>query len=262
MDTLVVRSFDDAIDLLLDRAVPDDAPSHIMHHPERPIPDDVWMLYTSDYVMVDPDDLIKPVQGGFAILKPNRTIYEEVLEIVREGNFEEGYGWGGEKGPRTGYFWGVKTFQGLMPYYFHVLHPGHSVELHWCRYNHVSVEPSKEMQVRGTNRTVDRCHTNRDTCEDCRFREFEDISSFHFTICTKPWDCQPIFISPYKGRLCRQALRTWYDWRAEMEMSWGRKEHNFSHEEDGPEAVFLSYGYCKGRGPGSYVPIQLPYGRA
>ena len=63
-------------------------------------------LYTTDYAMVNADRYIKPVQGGFVILRPNRTIYNDFIHIVQVGDFQfEGntdLGWGG----RTGRFWG------------------------------------------------------------------------------------------------------------------------------------------------------------
>ncbi len=63
-------------------------------------------LYTTDYGMVRPYQYIKPVQGGFVILRPNQTVYHDFVRIVQEGDFQfdgdgEG-GWGG----RTGRFWG------------------------------------------------------------------------------------------------------------------------------------------------------------
>jgi hypothetical protein len=123
VDTLVLNSLDGAMDLLLDRTVPPDASSHLMY-PNLPIPDDIWILHTIGYAgAAFPDQEIKPSQGGFLILKPNRTIYSEIMDIVREGQFGEFWGWGTEKGPNTGWFYGVKTYQGLIPYYFQILHP-------------------------------------------------------------------------------------------------------------------------------------------
>jgi hypothetical protein len=263
VDAMVLNSLDEAIDLLLDRTVPRGAASHIMFHPERPIPDDVWLLYTADYANGGPFDIdskdLPPVQGGFMIVKPNRTLFEDILEVVREGNIVDGRGWGTGDGPYTGWYYGAVTFQGLMPYYFHILNPNHSIEMHGCRYNHLSVGPTISMGVPGTNRTEDRCFTNREVCEDCRDKNLDDLSSFHLTYCRKPWDCVPHWIDAYKGRLCRQALRRWFDFRTEMEMSWGRPERNHSVADDGPEALYLSDGYCRGRGPDSYVPIRLPF---
>ena len=65
-------------------------------------------LYTTDYGMVRPYQYIKPVQGGFVILRPNQTVYHDFVRIVQEGDFQfEGDGEGGWGG-RTGRFWGGK----------------------------------------------------------------------------------------------------------------------------------------------------------
>jgi hypothetical protein len=131
VDSLVLKSLDEAIDLLLDGTVPpassginSDPASHIMHYSpddrRSTIPDDVWILYTPDYAMVDPSQDLKPAQGGFAIFKPNRTIYEQIMDIVREGKIEAEYGWGTPE-LNTDMFYGVKTFQGLLPYYFQLV---------------------------------------------------------------------------------------------------------------------------------------------
>jgi hypothetical protein len=261
LDTMVLNPLDEAIDLLLDRKVPSDAPSHIMY-PDRPIPDDVWLLHTGDYEMVWPDVEPKPAQGGFAILKPNHTLYSEIMEIVREGIWDRRWGWGTRESS-TGSFYGVETFQGLVPYYFHVLDERrHVVELSWCRYNHMNVKPTEPVKFPGTNSSRETCRNNREECEDCRDRKLEEISSVHFTICQKPWWCEPHQLNPKlddKMRLCHQLHQTWFDFRSEMEASWGRTGRGSSVEE---KFAAQFHGYCSGNGEFAYEPIQLPYGRA
>ena len=61
-------------------------------------------------------------------MRPDKAVYEELVEIVKEGDFREGKGWGGLVGP----FYGAMTIQGILPYYYDVLHPGQSVDLHHC----------------------------------------------------------------------------------------------------------------------------------
>jgi hypothetical protein len=260
MDTMVMNPLDEALDLLLDRKVPSDAASHIMY-PERPIPDDIWIMHTGDYAMVWPDMFPKPAQGGFAILKPNVTIYDEIMEIVREGNWKKWLGWGTEEA-HTGGFYGVETFQGLVPYYFHVLGPrqNHVVELNWCRYNHMNVEPRENVTDPETNVTKETCWNNREECEDCRDRKLEDVSTVHITICQKPWWCYPHDVNPKpddKKRLCHQVLQTWFQWRSEMEASWGRTGLGSS---TGEAMVAQFRGYCNGGGEDAYESIALPFG--
>jgi hypothetical protein len=258
MDAMVTHSLDDAIDLLLHRRVPTD--STLLMYPERPLPEDIWIMYTGDYAMVPPDQELKPAQGGFAILKPNRTIYSDILQIVRAGKFDAKHGWGTD-GAYTGWFYGVPTFQGLVPYYFQMLSPGHVVELNWCRFNHMNVQPTWPIEVPGTNTTKETCYTNRDTCEDCRDRTLEEIYSVHFTICQKPWICEPHEVNPQPGdkwRVCHQVHQTWFEWRSEMERSWGRSGRGHAQDE---KFVAQFQGYCRGAGGGAYQPIHQPYGR-
>jgi hypothetical protein len=273
MDTLVLKSLDDALDLLLDGTVPAvDPASHIMFHPERPIPEDVWLLYTGDYETVPPEVFPKPVQGGFAIFKPNRTIYNEIVGIVREGQWSYQFGWGTEEAHTTNH-WGSQTFQGLMPYYFSILNPGHSIELNCCQYNGMNTRPywPNPDEDPALSR---RCLTNREKCEDCRDRTFNRLSSFHFTICKKPWRCaDPLVPAPGqddKQKLCHEAVQAWFDYRSEMEASWGRTGRG-SHWTGNQTLSVNHWGYCSWfsddpdiyHGAASeYDPIRLPYGRA
>jgi hypothetical protein len=277
MDALVLQSLDGALDLLLDGTVPaEDPASHIAFHPERPVPDDVWLLYTGDYEIVHPEVFPKPAQGGFTIFKPNRTIYEEIVNIVREGQWSHQFGWGTEQAHTTNH-WGSQTFQGLVPYYFFILNPGHSIELNGCQYNNMNTRPIWPDQDPGTiNVTSGRCLNDRDECEDCRDRTFDRLSSFHFTVCKKPWRCSdPLVPSPgqdYKQRLCREATQAWFDYRSEMEASWGRTGLGLHGTGgNGNEALPVKFwGYCsrfgepeqRAEAAPEYDPIRLPYGRA
>jgi hypothetical protein len=81
---------------------------------------DVWLLYVSDYYLAGMNAEMFPSQGGFAVLRPNRTIYDEIRQIVLRGNFDDASGWIHRSGASTGIFWGATTFQGLLPYYFQI----------------------------------------------------------------------------------------------------------------------------------------------
>jgi hypothetical protein len=75
------------------------------------IPDRIDLLYTSDYPIVEPNRLFKPTQGGFVVLRPNLTVFNDIIEIVREGDYRfDGSGWGG----RTGMFWGGKLVMSML----------------------------------------------------------------------------------------------------------------------------------------------------
>lgn len=60
--------------------------------------------------MVGPGRTYKPVQGGFLVLRPDMTVYEEFVRIIKKGIDKKGTGWGGLVGP----FYGFMTFQGKL----------------------------------------------------------------------------------------------------------------------------------------------------
>jgi hypothetical protein len=121
-------------------------------------------FYTIDYNMARPQNKIKPVQGGFLVLRPDRAVYQEYVDIVKKGDYQPGTGWGGV----VGTFYGAMTFQGIIPYYYNVLHPGQAVELNPCVYNQMAINPR-------TGKTINDvvsgdCRTGQAECEDCRSR--------------------------------------------------------------------------------------------
>ena len=86
---------------------------------------DKEMLYTGDWNMKGSSP-VPPVQGGFIVIRPSMTTFEEYKEVIREGNYSPGKGWGGSG---IGAFWGGQTIQGILPYYYHSLHPGEALEV-------------------------------------------------------------------------------------------------------------------------------------
>jgi hypothetical protein len=270
IDAVVIKALDDAIDLLLDRKIPANATSHLMY-PERPLPKELLILHTGDYHQVLPDTKFKPAQGGFAILKPNRTVYNEIMGIVRARHWSRKLGWiapsdgrtGNRSSPQhTGRFFGYETVQGLVPYYFHILND-RGLDLNWCQYNNIHIAPR--------HRGLNRCHTNQNQCEDCRDRNPEELSSFHFIdICKKPWQCwnwrwdesstsdsnntNNTNVAP--PRLCREMHRVWFEYRSELEVLWGRSGHGSFANHTHPNLR----GYCSQYGRPGYEPIHQPYG--
>jgi hypothetical protein len=214
----------------------------------------VALMHTIDYAMVDPTRRIKPIQGGFLVLKPNLTIYEEFKQLVRVGDFRMNGGWGG----RLGKFWGSMTIQGLLPYYFVMLHPGHTVELNWCIYNNMCSKPRKNSTSQDEANSLGRCYTQQEDCEDCRKRPLEDIYSVHFTVCQKPWLCQRHHQNNVAHRLCRQLHHAWFQIRSEMEQSWNRS--GWGPETGKDRDMF--FGYCTSFGSKGYQSIQRPFRQA
>jgi hypothetical protein len=194
--------------------------------------------------MVPPVRNFKPVQGGFIVLRPDMNVYREYVEIVREGDFREGTGWGGA----IGLFHGSMTFQGIVPYYYDVLHPKQSVELNRCVYNQMCDNPRDKPTVRDI--VNGECMTGQDECEDCRSRPLEDVVTTHFTLCQKPWLCLPQDQNIIQQRLCRKLHHEWFRIRSLMEISWGRAGWGSSQWKRDH-----FYGFCTNEGPSGYQQI-------
>lgn len=105
LDSLVLKPLDDLFDALL--APPsspyDWAASSIPIHREEGTatnnssspPRTVEAFYTRDYNMVN-SGVLAGVQGGFLVVKPSERVFSEYIDIVLEGDFREGRGWGGK----------------------------------------------------------------------------------------------------------------------------------------------------------------------
>jgi hypothetical protein len=115
-------------------------------------------IYTKDYGMGGGTNSV--VQGGWLLLRPNRTVFDDILTVFKRGNF----GGGGWEKSGVGYAWGGPTVQGLTAYYFYrVAAPTRSMEVDMCVWNNMGDE----------------------RCRD----KAEDIRNSHFTVCPKPWTC-------------------------------------------------------------------------
>jgi hypothetical protein len=112
VDTLLLKPLDRLFDFMLNTTKlpnPDDLmyvgkPAMAGLNTNVTVPKQLDLLYTDDYASVKPEHEPKGTQGGFVILRPNRTIYDDIMAIVIEGDFDlhGGGGWGG----RTGVFFG------------------------------------------------------------------------------------------------------------------------------------------------------------
>ena len=252
LDVLVLQPLDELFDMMLYQTHlrPGARISKSIMWPDKPLPETINAFYTYDYNMVEPSLKAKPVQGGFLVLRPDQAVYDELREIVKKGDFREGSGWGGQVGP----FYGSMTFQGLIPYFYDILHPGQSVELNRCIYNQMCDNPRDQRTVNDI--VHGKCKTGQDECEDCRSRPLEDVVTAHFTLCQKPWGCNLHEADIIQYRLCRKLTREWYRIRSDMEASWGRSGKGVSTKY--PHDFF---GYCTKRGEEGYLPIEEPYGQ-
>ena len=255
LDVLVLQPLDTVFDLLLSpERVPEEQIQQTVQRKDR-LPKgsagSIQAAFTMDYNMVQPHVQYKPVQGGFLIIQPSLDVYQEYKDIIQKGDFRKNGGWGGQVGP----FYGSMTFQGIIPYYYHVLHPGTSVELNRCQYNQMCDNPrtgrTKNDIVSGD------CRTGESECTDCRTVPLESVVTTHFTLCQKPWWCLQHGEDAVQHRLCRKLTHAWYQIRSEMEQSWGR-----SGTGSGTYQPEQFYGYCASSGKKGYLPIAKPFGKA
>lgn len=80
-----------------------------------------------------------PVQGGFLIIKPSLEDYSRLIDILMIGDYRGGGAWGGTG---IGWFWGGKTIQGVLPYYYNRLNPPErSLRVDRCVYNTMADTP-------------------------------------------------------------------------------------------------------------------------
>ena len=250
--------------------------------------DTVSLLYTLDYSMVAPMRRMKPMQGGFLVLRPDIEIYRELQHLVVVGDYRQRGGWGGQ----TGKYWGGHTVQGLLPYYYFVWQYQQQEQEKEKQHNsslpiqqpddhknkNGTVTPSAQQppspRRRSLKRAVElnRCMYNnmaqnprtndgqcfvphQEPCHDCRLWNVSQIVSTHFTNCQKPWHCQRALQS---NALCRALHEAWFRVRSQMEQGWGRSGWGSAPTW---ADVHHFYGYCRRRGIQGYEYIARPYGQ-
>jgi hypothetical protein len=196
------------------------------------------MLFTGDYNMGSKP--VPPAQGGFLVIRPSLERFKEFQAIVRKGDWGD-KGWGGS---HIGKFWGGQTIQGIVPYFYHTIHPGDAQELNRCVYNCMVDNPYRK----GT--TI--CLDGQKTCEDCRLQKIENVVSAHFTICQKPWTCTS-FTNPNNNVLCEALHRKWFELRDEFERSLNLNiDYRIINDKKKD-----SLGMCRGFGDEKYLPIPV-----
>lgn len=202
---------------------------------------DKEFLFTGDYNMKGGSP-VPPAQGGFLVIQPSMETFKEFQDIIRKGDHGP-RGWGGSK---IGNFWGGQTIQGIMPYYYHVIHPDRGQEMNRCQYNHMVDNPYYP--------NTKRCIDGSMNCEDCRLSNPDDVYSAHFTICQKPWTCTE-HVNPRNKVVCAAFHQKWFQLRDEF-------ERDVLHVDPASYRVqqtryVASQGMCKGYGDKKYLPIPV-----
>lgn len=267
MDVAILKPLYDLYDAMLDGPF---SPSYsrlpIMwnRHNVSTLPTDIQAFFTRDYNMLSYAGYRKPhetaMQGGFLVVKPNATVFDEMVEIILEGKYEAGYGWGGPQ-LKFGGTYGSAQIQGLVAYYYGHVHPHSAVELNRCIVNTMVDKPFD--QKNGTCLAP----LENGTCEDCRKTSVDDVVSTHFTVCQKPWWCPSHNDEKNPGdKLCFDLHKRWFQLRWELEMERARRDSRYNisfvtprkgNEERGPWVVKGNQSFC---GRDGYIPMNMPSG--
>lgn len=241
---------------------------------ERPIeslPDKIDAFFTRDWPQVVPGR-VPGYQAGFIVVRPDPTVFTELTEIVRKGDYVEGFsranGWGG-----LGYggFVGAMAMQGLMAYYYDHVRNNTSVELNQCRYNWMGMDVFYRAapNFKRNHPKAGKCRNDLEYCEDCMKADLSDIKSVHYTECRKPWNCVGVGVpGGAKGAAidtnagsfekCMEVVTRWHEIRSDFES----KLFTLTNDPRLTEAASHDYkkdifqGHCAGEGGKNYTQID------
>ena len=280
LDSLVLQPLDELFDVIVHPADTPQGAAARQHLVEanliaptynRPLPDQIDAFYTKDWCSAKPKfSQWVGIQGGFMVARPSLDVYEDYKRIISEGNYTLGLGAGSGWGS-AGYgrqIVGSMTFQGITPYYYEVVNRT-GVELHRCKFNHMSDNPRLTINARYPRPSpIDpdvagfsdgACRDGRDNCEDvqCQTWDISDARSIHFTNCLKPWDCPDPsrWNNTLVERNCRRLHREWFKIRqaiqeqSETNAAMAERRIKDSFEPD----MFL--GFCNKSGSAGYIPF-------
>ena len=148
------------LDELFDAMMSDDASVYNITTPRNAvIPKRVNVFFTRDYIQRSGLAMNEPlkfaVQGGFFIIRPNITLYQEMISILRRGNYNDKTGW---ENSRIGKFYGAAQIQGFLAYIYAELYPEHAVEINRCIYNTMVYDEPMESHGKCRTGEIGRAH--------------------------------------------------------------------------------------------------------
>ena len=112
-----------------------------LERPGEKLPDKIGAFITRDWGQVAPGKFPPAYQAGFLVARRDPSIVTDVLEVIREGNYTDGWGYGhGWGNSGHGGYVGAMAMQGLMAYFYDHVKPGNAVELNQCRHNHMGMD--------------------------------------------------------------------------------------------------------------------------
>ncbi len=237
-----------------------------LERPGEKMPDKIGAFLTRDWPQVVPGKFPAGYQAGFLVARRDPEVFEEIVEVIKEGNYTpgwgRGYGWG-----NLGYggWVGAMAMQGLIAYYYDHIRKDNAVELNHCLHNHMGMD----VRHRG------KCRNGLDNCEDCMKTDVDTIYSMHYTMCRKPWLCQATGAKGGKkkggGRgsalntdsvnvhHCLAMAEKWHTLRTQFEVSMYLITHDESIHlgQYGKYRANIFQGHCDGDGDEHYVQLSL-----
>ena len=247
-----------------------------VEYPEKEMPEDIRAFVTRDYHQVVPGRKAA-FQAGFIVLKPDLEVFGHILEVIKEGNYVEGFsrenGWGG-KG--YGGVYGSMGVQGLTAYFYDEIRPNTTVELNGCRYNHMGADILYRNVPNFIKRYKDlhgKCRRGTEGCENCQTTDLALIKNIHFTNCRKPWSCvgevsnktddlkASAAIDPRTADYnhCMEVIQLWHAMRTDLEVTLlqctGKSAISDGQKGSYKQDVFM--GHCDKNGADGYLPIAM-----
>jgi alpha-N-acetylglucosamine transferase len=243
----------------------------LLERPNDIWPDKVDAFMTRDWGQVMPGRKAL-FQAGFLVVRPDRTVFDKIVEVIKEGNFVDGFtrenGWGG-KG--YGGLVGAMAAQGLLAYIYDIVLPGTWMELNECRYNHMGMDVLYRSQpsFRPGNKKIGKCRNDLDYCEDCMHTPMSQIYNIHFTQCRKPWNCIGIGDSEQGAGKesipedsvhldhCMELQMIWHSFRADLEKKLEELtgDKTVRNGQAGSYKKDVFHGHCNGNGGKQYVRL-------
>lgn len=210
-----------------------------LERPGERLPDTIGAFLTRDWPQVAPGKFPPAYQAGFLVARRDPDVMDQVLDIIREGNYTDGWGYGsGWHGSGHGGYVGARAMQGVMAYFYDYVKKDNAVELNQCRHNHMGMDVlyrthPNYMPNRVAKDKVGGCRNGLDYCEDCQVTDFDKIYSVHYTMCRKPWQCMAegtpsgknfkgergkgIPVGVVKLEHCYMLNRHWHELRSDFE---------------------------------------------
>jgi hypothetical protein len=163
---------------------------------QRIVPVNIQAALTLDWPQVMPGR--KPgVRPGLLIVKPNPHVLALLIDVIRQGDYVDGYGrdngWGGRG---HGGYTGALGLSGLLAYVYETLLYDTYVELNQCQYNHIGMDVlyRANPSFRPNHKKVGQCRNDGDYCEDCMTTPTTQSHTVRFGGkgiggCPPPWHC-------------------------------------------------------------------------